>query len=43
VYEGLVGLARFAVDPNAAAQHGGVDLDKAPREGDGRVHDIGLK
>ena len=36
-YERLVGRARFAVDPDAPAQAGIVDLDKAPRNGDGLV------
>ena len=36
-YERLVGRARFAVDPEAPAQAGIVDLDKAPRNGDGLV------
>ncbi|MDP6389688.1 MAG: alpha/beta hydrolase domain-containing protein [Alphaproteobacteria bacterium] len=36
-YERLVGRARFAVDPAAAAQAGIVDLDKAPVGADGRV------
>ena len=36
-YERLVGRARFAVDPDAPAQAGIVDLDKAPRNSDGLV------
>ena len=36
-YERLVGWARFAVDPAAPAQAGIVDLDKAPRNGEGLV------
>ena len=36
-YERLVGRARLAVDPDAPAQAGIVDLDKAPRDGDGLV------
>ena len=36
-YERLIGRARFAVDPAAPAQAGIVDLDKAPRNGDGLV------
>ena len=36
-YERLVGRARFAVDPDAPAQVGIVDLDKAPRNRDGLV------
>ena len=36
-YERLVGRARYAVDPDAPAQAGIVDLDKAPRNRDGLV------
>ena len=36
-YERLVGRALFAVDPDAPAQAGIVDLDKAPRNRDGLV------
>ena len=36
-YERLRGRAHHAVDPNAAAQAGIVDLDKAPRTADGKV------
>lgn len=36
-YERLDGWARFAVDPNAAAQACIVDIDKAPLNGDGQV------
>ena len=36
-YERLIGRARFAVDPDAPAQAGIVDLDKAPRNDDGLV------
>lgn len=36
-YERLSGRAHFAVDPLAAAQRGIVDLDKAPRDENGRV------
>ncbi|MDE0391272.1 MAG: alpha/beta hydrolase domain-containing protein [Rhodospirillales bacterium] len=36
-YERLVGRARFAVDPDAPAQAGIVDLDKAPRNRDGLI------
>lgn len=36
-YERLRGRAHFAVDPDAPAQAGIVDLDKAPRDGSGRV------
>ena len=36
-YERLVGRARFAVDPDAPAQAGIVDVDKAPRNRDGLV------
>lgn len=36
-YERLVGRAHFAVDPNAEAQAGIVDLVKAPRNADGLV------
>ena len=36
-YERLVGRARFAVDPDASAQAGIVDLDKAPHNGEGLV------
>ena len=36
-YERLTGRARFAVDPDAPAQAGIVDLDKAPRNRDGLV------
>ena len=36
-YERLIGRARFAVDPDAPAQAGIVDVDKAPRNGDGLV------
>ena len=36
-YERLTGRARFAVDPDAPAQGGIVDLDKAPRNRDGLV------
>ena len=36
-YERLIGLARFAVDPDAPAQAGIVDVDKAPRNRDGLV------
>ncbi len=37
VYERLDGWARFQVDPNASAQAGIVDLDKAPVNSDGMV------
>ena len=36
-YERLRGRAHHAVDPDAAAQAGIVDLDKAPRNADGKV------
>ena len=36
-YERIVGRAHFAVDPEAAAQTGIVDLDKAPRNEQGLV------
>ncbi len=36
-YERLVGRAYFAVDPEAPAQAGIVDLDKAPRNANGQV------
>ena len=36
-YERLTGQARFAVDPDAPAQAGIVDLDKAPRNREGLV------
>src|SRR5262245_60649907 len=36
-YEKLVGVARFAVDPAQARNRGIVDLDKAPRNAEGRV------
>ena len=36
-YERLTGRARFAVDPDAPAQAGIVDLDRAPRNQDGLV------
>ena len=36
-YERLVGRAHFSVDPEAAAQSGIVDLDKAPRNAEGLV------
>ena len=36
-YERLVGRAHFSVDPEAAAQSGIVDLDKAPRSAEGLV------
>ena len=34
-YERLIGRAHFAVDPDAPAQHGVVDLDKAPTDAEG--------
>lgn len=37
-YERLAGRALFAVDPLAAANAWVVDLDKAPRDANGRVH-----
>ena len=36
-YERLVGRAHFGVDPNAPAQHGVVDIDKAPVDAEGFV------
>src|SRR5262245_22777703 len=36
-YEKLVGVARFAVDPAQARNRGIVDLDKAPRNAEGKV------
>jgi hypothetical protein len=36
-YERLIGRAHFGVDPDAPAQHGVTDLDKAPTDGEGRV------
>ena len=36
-YERLVGRARFAVDPDAPAQAGIVDVAKTPRNRDGLV------
>ncbi len=36
-YERIEGLVRFAVDPAHAANSGIVDLDKAPRDAEGRV------
>lgn len=40
-YERLVGRVHFAVDPAAPAQAGITDLDKAPRNADGRVEFAG--
>src|SRR5499427_6065455 len=37
-YERLAGRARFAVDPQAPAQQGVVDIDKAPVDAEGLVH-----
>jgi hypothetical protein len=37
-YERLDGIIRFAVDPLDPANTPIVDLDKAPRDGQGRVH-----
>ena len=36
-YEKIVGVARFAVDPNHAANRAIVGLDKAPRNSQGKV------
>jgi hypothetical protein len=36
-YERIVAVARFAIDPQNAANQGIVDLDKAPRNADGKV------
>ena len=36
-YRRIAGRAHFAVDPTSAAQAGVVDIDKAPRDGNGRV------
>jgi hypothetical protein len=36
-YERIEGLVQFAVDPTYAANRGIVDLDKAPRDDEGRV------
>ena len=41
VYERLVGRAHFAVDPEAPAQRGITDLDKAPTDAEGLVHFTG--
>ena len=40
-YERLVGRAHFAVDPDAPAQHGITDLDKAPIDAEGLVQFTG--
>jgi hypothetical protein len=40
-YERLVGRAHFAIDPSAPAQHGVIDLDKAPTDAAGLVHFTG--
>jgi Alpha/beta hydrolase domain len=40
-YERLVGRAHFAVDPEAPAQRGITDLDKAPTDAEGLVHFTG--
>ena len=37
-YERIDGIARFAVDPSHPANQAIVDLDKAERDADGRVH-----
>src|SRR5690348_3392996 len=37
-YEGLVGRVSFAVDPDAPAQQGITDLDKAPKGTEGLAH-----
>src|SRR5215216_8141477 len=37
-YERIDGIARFAVDPAHSANRAIVDLDKAERGADGRVH-----
>jgi hypothetical protein len=36
-YERLVGRAHFRVDPNAPAQQGVTDIDKAPVDAEGLV------
>jgi hypothetical protein len=40
-YQRLVGRAHFAVDPEAPAQRGITDLDKAPIDAEGLAHFTG--